>query len=211
MYSLTQKFVLCKLIVFLWVHGPLVASVNSNMEVVDSLLIGYFQEKTVGVISAADSVSIVCNVDDRDTRVYILQALGNFLVTNSMTVFRNYNPNRAFQGIVIEINNLNPRIEYSAPYNKSPVAAAYVRRFISIRITGQIYNAQNGQILNSLSSNLIYKDEVPADTLSNIDNSPFGFTVGIRTYSSKWDTYFEPVLIISAVGIIIYLFFSQRF
>ena len=211
MYSLTQKYVLCKITVFLILPGSLIASVSSNLEVIDSLFVDYFTEKVVNCFSDEDSAAIICNLTDKVIQSYVFQIVGNLLFEKSIVVFRNYNSKFAFEGVIIEIKNVIPRVDYSAPYNKSPVAVAHVRRMISVQIAGQIYKAQNGRVIDSLDEILLFDDEVPAHKLEDIDNSPYEFTIGKRVFSSKWDTYFEPLLLVSTIGIIIYLFFSQRF
>jgi len=208
---LTQKFVLCKLIVFLVFPGALCASVKSNLEVIDSLLTGHFAETTIDMFAEGDTVSILCNLNKKDVQNYILQTVGNGLYLKSITVFRNNNSRTAFEGIVIAINEVIINVGYSAPFNKSPISNARVIRMISVRVAGQIYKTQNGQVLNSLDRNLLYEDEVPVDFLEHIDESPYEFTIGNRLYNSTWDKYFEPLLVMSTIGMVVYLFFSQRF
>jgi hypothetical protein len=211
MYSLTRKYVLRKIIVFLILPGSLIASVQSNLEVIDSLFVGYFAGKMAHSTSAVDSVSILCNLKDKIVQSYVLQTIGNMLHQDSIVVFRNYNSNLAFEGIVIDIKEVIPEVTYSAPFNKSPLDEACVRRMVTLGINGQIYDTRNGQIKNALNEQLLFEDEVPRAQLEEIEKSPYDFTVGIRAFTSKWESYFEPVLVVSAIGVIIFLFFSQRF
>ncbi len=85
-----------------------------------------------------------------------------------------------------------------------------LKRRLSFFLQGWLENAKSGKVVRSFSIHKTEYDLVDADRLSAIEKSPFRFTKGTMKTKSVWMHYLEPAVVISAVSVIIYLFFSVR-
>jgi hypothetical protein len=197
--------------VFLILLSSASEATESNLFVIDSLLTQYVKRELVGIGAQGDSIAIKCDLIDTDSEKYLRFRLADLLHRNSFRVFRNYNQVTAFQGVVIDIREFEAIVEYSVPFNQTPISEAQERREITLIITGQMYKASDGMILESFDDEASFADTVFVSSLQSREASPYMFTRGKWIKTSSWDRYFEPLLIISTAGVIVYLFFSQRF
>jgi hypothetical protein len=210
-HSLTRKKLLRNFLVFFMILCPAIKANESNMHLIDSLLIEYLTTELAGLGTNGDSIAIYSDLIDADSENYLRFRLADLLHRKSFRVFRNYNQVPAFQGVVIDIQEFEPIVEYSVPFNQTPLSEAQERREITLIIAGQIYKASDGMILKSLDNEVSFADTVFVSNLQSREVSPYRFTKGKRIKYSSWEIYFEPLLIISTAGVIVYLFFSQRF
>jgi len=99
---------------------------------------------------------------------------------------------------------------YSKPYDKSFLGKNYVSRSFEIELKGQIYSARTNEVLVPLDKQIQYTDEIPYGIITEIENSNYNFSKGKREDYTFWEKIYEPVLVIASVGVVVYLFFTQR-
>jgi hypothetical protein len=141
---------------------------------------------------------------------YLKILIGNLAAEKSFKVFRNYNSSSSFQGLVLTINQFKTKIEYSKPYNKSFLGRNFVARKFVLEINGQIYSAQTEEVINAIEKNIEYTDEIPYGNIGDIEDANYLFSKGKREDYTFWEKVYEPILVIASVGVVVYLFFTQR-
>jgi hypothetical protein len=184
---------------------------RTNLQIADSLTIEVLTEH-LPVIDVDHSDSLALDVSQLEPEIqnYLRVLLGNWFLQNSFQVFRNYNTGSSFQGMVLEINKYNLEVVYSKPYEKSLLGADYVQRQVSLDLSGQFYLAGKQEVQSAVRKTEIYTDEIPYTEINRVDESTFPFVKGKRTDYSLWDKLYEPVLTVTSVAILVYLFFSRR-
>lgn len=183
----------------------------NNLSIIDSLIISAIQEDIESLkADNADSLAIDVSEIDWEKGNYLKMLIGNLAIKNSFRVFRNYNSTSSFQGLVLTVNRLETKIEYSKPYEKSFLGKNYITRRIGLKIRGQFYSARTDEIKRVIEKDKEYTDDLPYTNIDEIENSAYRFSKGQREDYSFWEKIYEPVLVIASVGVVVYLFFTQR-
>jgi hypothetical protein len=182
-----------------------------NIEIIDSLVISSFQTNFELLdYNSGDSLAIDLFELDWEQRNYLNVLIGNLAVEKTFKVFRNYNPTSSFQGLVLSINQFEIEIEYSKPYEKAFLGKNYITRTINIGLRGQFYSARTDEVKQAVDSDQSYKDEILYGLVTDIENPNYQFSKGKREDYTFWEKIYEPVLVIASVGVVVYLFFTQR-
>jgi hypothetical protein len=203
----------CLFIVLLSITQDTGSAVNlpSNRAIIDSLTIEIFTANMRGVnLKSNDSVAIDVNGLHRESADYLRILLGNVLAGNSFIIFRNYNQASSFQGLIIEVDEFNTKVFYSKPFEKSFFGKNYVLRRIEIEVNGQMFWLHSQRVEKAIRDKISFKDEILYSAIDQVEDSAYHFTHGQLEDFSFWDKIFEPALALASVGILVYLFFSQR-
>jgi len=207
-----MKYLLCNLIFFLILIFPrLYADDRTNIAVIDSLtrdLIAEILEDAQW--SEGDTAALKIELEDRQKVAYCQQMLSEYLEQKSLTIFRNYNQLSSFDGLVIEISRFGSVILYTDPYSDGLFGENFTSRIIEVQMSGQAFNAGTGRIYRSIADERNFRDEIRYSVIEEIEASEFGFSRGKRRGYSWWDTYIEPILVVSSVVVVVLLFFTQR-
>ena len=187
------------------------SELKTNRDIIDSLTVDVFSNYQFRV-SDGSSDSLILNVGrlEQDKESYLRVLIGNLFSENSFRVFRNYNELSSFQGLIVEIDKFDIGVTYSKPFEKSFLGVDYVHRQIQFNLKGQVYRGRTHEVERALNKDITIKDEILYASISQADESPFGFTKGKRKDFSFWEKISEPTIVIVSVAIIVYLFFAQR-
>jgi hypothetical protein len=190
---------------------PLPAQQKKNIEVMDSLVTALF-DQAEGPLSAAagDTMYLVIEGAAGTYVNYLAVRLGNYFREKHFVVFRNNEPAISFDGIILIINNFTGGIEYSPPYSKRFLGTRFVRREVTVKIQGQILKGKRREITAAIDRTEKFQDEVPAARLTELESPGFPFTTGQPQGYSRWTAVVEPILAVTVVSVIIYLFYVQR-
>jgi len=184
---------------------------KTNLQIADSLtflaILDHLSEIQAKHI---DSIAIDVSQLVPEKQNYLRILLGNWFFSNSFQVYRNYHQGMSFQGTVFEINQYDLNIIYSEPYEKKFLGSDFVRREVSLEMNGQFYEAGEQRVELTLSTKKVFTDEIPYAEISGIENRGYTFARGRRENYSFWDKVYEPVLALTSVAVLVYLFFSQR-
>jgi hypothetical protein len=87
---------------------------------------------------------------------------------------------------------------------------SFVKRDVTLSVQGQILKSKSGEIIGTVDQREKFQDEVPENDLPELESSEYFFSVGKRRGHSNWSVLFEPLVAITVVSVIIYLFYTQR-
>ncbi len=187
------------------------SELKTNRDIIDSLtvdVISNYQDRMSD--GSADSLLIDVGKLNQDAGNYLRVLIGNLFTEKSFIVFRNYNDVSSFQGLIVDIDYFDIGVEYSKPFVKTFLGMDYVHRRIHLKLKGQIYKGSRQKVEQAIDKEVTFKDEIPYDSVSQVEESPYGFTKGKREDFSFWEKIYEPAIAIASVAIIVYLFFAQR-
>lgn len=85
----------------------------------------------------------------------------------------------------------------------------YIRKN-NITLTGWLENKKNHEILLSVDVNKTFSELLYADKFTELEKSPYSFTKGTTTELSLWQEVLEPVMVVTSVAVIVYLFYTVR-
>jgi hypothetical protein len=207
-----MRFVVILFAIFLLVlHGENYSGEIYNISVIDSLVITNIIAN-IDALESENSDTLAIDVSELDWEKsnYLKILIGNLAAENSFKVFRNYNSSSSFQGLVLTINQFTSKIEYSKPYDKAFLGKSFVSRKFEIELKGQIYSAHTDEVINAIDKDIKYTDEIPYGIIAEIEDANYSFSQGKREDYTFWEKIYEPVLVIASVGVVVYLFFTQR-
>lgn len=206
---MTMKLFLFNFLSLLFLLKPVTASeTRYNIQLFDSLLTEIIQTDVLG--NGTDTLAIRQASKQDELMLYGTTFFTNILSERGIRVLRNYPAGLSFQGLVLDIADINFSVEYSEPYSKSFFGSDYCRRQVNLRFTGQLFDSVSGVVVKSIMTAKSYSDEIPYNDIEELELSSFSFTRGERTSYSDWDKIVEPVLVVGSVVIIVFLFFTQR-
>jgi hypothetical protein len=199
-------------IIFLLVfHGKNYSGEINNIDVIDSLIITNIKGNIDALkFENSDTLAIDVSELDWEKSSYLKILVGNLAAENSFKVFRNYNSSSSFQGLVLTINQFISKIEYSKPYDKSFLGKNFVSRKFELELKGQIYSARTDEVIKAIDKDIKYTDEIPYGIIADIEDANYSFSQGKREDFTFWEKIYEPILVIASVGVVVYLFFTQR-
>jgi len=206
-----KSFLFIVLVYLVVMRGGSIAGEINNIEIIDSLVISSITEQ-IEVLQneGVDSIAIDVSGPGWEKSNYLIILIGNLATKKSFKVFRNYNATSSFQGLVLTINQFSTSIEYSKPFEKSFLGKNYVTRRIETEVRGQFYLARTKEVKNFIDKKVNYTDDIPYGIIADVENINYGFSKGKREDYSFWDKIYEPILVIASVGVVVYLFFTQR-
>lgn len=184
---------------------------RSNIDIIDSLTIAIIEDEVIAHNnSLSDSIIIKLVSPDQEDIDYLTIILGNVLSENSFNVYRNYSSGLSFQGIVLEVIKFAVEVTYTQSSNARDRDQEYVNRKIVVGLAGQIYDVPTGKILKSVTGTRSYSDEIIYQDIEMLENSPYSFTRGKRGEYTHWEKWIEPVIVVTSVAVVAFLFFNIR-
>jgi hypothetical protein len=191
-------FVLCFL--------PSLVLGQKNINIIDSLVTNIIEKEVLrNVSNISDTIVFKYSGEVPEEINYLYHIAGNLLDLNSFKVYRNYSQELSFQGIVLEISKFSIEIHYQALKRKGQVA-----RTVNISLQGQMFQIKTGEIIRPIRKGNAYRDEITVDQIAALENSPYKFTRGSYKQYSTWETTIEPLLIVTSVAVMVFLFFMLR-
>jgi len=179
---------------------------KTNLQIADSLTFLVLLDRLPEIQAKnIDSIAIDVSRLAPEKQNYLRILLGNWFFSHSFQVFRNYHQGMSFQGTVFEITKYELNINYSKPYEKKFLESDFVKREISFEMNGQFFAAAEQRLEITVNTKKVFSDEIPYMEIPG-----YSFARGKREDYSFWDKVYEPVLTLTSVAILVYLFFSQR-
>ncbi len=111
---------------------------------------------------------------------------------------------------VFVIDHFKAIVAYHEDLKRLTGFSEELTRQIDMELRGWIITKSDSKVVNSFSIQKHHNDLVSKNQLDEIEKSPYKFTKGSLITKSLWTRYLEPLIIVSAVSTIIYLFFSVR-
>ena len=184
---------------------------KTNLQIADSLTFLVLLDRLPEIQAKnIDSIAIDVSQLAPEKQNYLRILLGNWFFSHSFQVFRNYHQGMSFQGTVFEINQYELNIIYSKPYEKKFLGSDFVNREVSLELNGQFFAAADQRLEIIVNTKKVFTDEIPYAEIAGMENPGYSFARGKREDYSFWDKVYEPVLTLTSVAILVYLFFSQR-
>jgi hypothetical protein len=98
---------------------------------------------------------------------------------------------------------------YGRSWKRYLVTGKMVERIARVSISYDLVDRTGGNVVVSSSSNREVRDKVPASKLASLGDPKYGFA-SPALEKSQWDRYVEGTLVLAIVGILVYLFYSNK-
>ena len=84
-----------------------------------------------------------------------------------------------------------------------------VERIARVSIYYELIDEADGRIVTSSNARSETRDVVPASLLPELSDSRYGFATP-EVEKTQWDRYLEGGLVLAIVGVLVYLFYSNK-
>jgi hypothetical protein len=126
----------------------------------------------------------------------------------------NYNvylssPGSEGRGVSIDIGIVEAKVRYGKTFRESFLGGGKTERTISTIVSASVRNLQN-EILFAGDVSREYKDTVNVSDVSDLENPSISCTHGEPPDSDFFDELLEPIIIVGASAVVVYLFFTVR-
>jgi hypothetical protein len=193
------------LILFGIIPFILFASEDSGNQVwIEKNLITVFDSLGINNITVSDTVNLDFGVVEGEQKGFLKNLLIHYL--EHYVVSTNPNSDKT----TIRIEQFETGIVYEQNSKGFLGLETETIRENKISISGWIENIDDKKIQKSIILNKIFTDTLETGNITNLENSPYSFTKGIMNKHSLWTKIVEPVLVVSSVATIVYLFFTVR-
>ena len=153
--------------------------------------------------------SIVVSIVHPDENSLVKQAVTSSLQQNGYTVYDdsakataiNYNLN---------VNDAELMVSYGETYHETILGESRTSRTLSVNLPYTLTEKQTGKVIRSETMNFLTTDTVSTDMIPLLEHQQPAGTKSVLPARSFLDRLVEPLVIIAATGVAIYLFFHVR-
>ncbi|MFN3134872.1 MAG: hypothetical protein ACK44H_04795 [Candidatus Kryptonium sp.] len=189
---------ICKFFLFLVFVSLTFAQSKSNFEIIDSLISSIVDDISSQIKS--EKIRVESNLQDK--------VIENRILNSFLRKFAVFFYDSVADADIVRLDAFKSKINYvpeSKGFFKSPV----VKRNIEVSLYCSAIG--NGELLFSRDFKRIYSDYVKADEIKNFEDKAFNFTQGeFAGGSLTLSKIIEGIVIVSSIGIAVYLLFAVR-
>ncbi|MGD8628950.1 MAG: hypothetical protein PVH52_07690 [bacterium] len=112
-------------------------------------------------------------------------------------------------GFVLRLRIVDLGLKYGRSWRRYLLGGKVVERIARASIFYELIDRTSDQILVSSDVDGMVSDVVPASKLPELSNSKYAFA-SPELEKSRWDRYLEGGLVIAIIGVLVYLFYSNK-
>jgi hypothetical protein len=112
-------------------------------------------------------------------------------------------------GFLLKLRVVELGLNYGRSWRRYVLGGKFVQRIARVSIYYELVNLDSDHIDVSSSVRAEASDVVPASMLPALSSSKYGFA-SPELGKNRWDRYLEGGLVIAIVGVLIYLFYSNK-
>ena len=112
-------------------------------------------------------------------------------------------------GFLLRLRIVDLGLKYGRSWRRYLLGGKVVERIARASIFYELIEQSSDQVLVSSDVDGMVSDVVPASQLSTLSNSKYSFA-SPELEKSRWDKYLEGGLVIAIIGVLVYLFYSNK-
>jgi hypothetical protein len=182
-------------------------SVKTNLEVFQtelaSLATELLQKSGVGL-----ERNLAVSVRSPDTSWVARNTIVEALKKQSYSVYLS-SPDSESRGAAIDIGIVETKVRYGNTFRESFLGKRKTERTISIIVSANVRSAQH-EVLFAGAVSRAYKDTVNVSDVPELENASIHFTHGEPPGAGFFEEVLEPIIIVGASAVVVYLFFTVR-
>jgi len=119
--------------------------------------------------------------------------------------------NATYEGgrFLLRLRIVDLGVKYARSWRRYLLGGKVVERIARASIFYELIDQRGDQVLVSSDVDGVASDVVPASQLSTLSNSKYSFA-SPELEKSRWDKYLEGGLVIAIIGVLVYLFYSNK-
>ena len=112
-------------------------------------------------------------------------------------------------GYMLKLKIIDLELVYGRSWRRFVLVGKIIERIARVSIYYQLVDRSSERTLASSNARSEIRDRVPASMLPLLSNTEYGFA-SPEVEKGQWDRYLEGGLVIAIVGVLIYLFYSNK-
>jgi hypothetical protein len=152
--------------------------------------------------------SLVVNVRSPDTSWIARNTIVEALTKLNYSVYLSSSAGEG-SGAAVDLGIVEMKVRYGDAFRESFLGTRKTERTISTTISANVRNAQN-EVLFVGAVSRAYKDTVNVGDVAELESSSISFTHGEPPGTEFLEDVLEPIIIVGASAVAIYLFFTVR-
>jgi hypothetical protein len=112
-------------------------------------------------------------------------------------------------GFLLRLRIVDLGLKYGRSWRRYLLGGKVVERIARVSIYYELIDLTSDQVMESSDVEGLVSDVVPASRLSTLSNSKYAFA-SPELEKSRWDKYLEGGLVIAIIGVLVYLFYSNK-
>jgi hypothetical protein len=181
--------------------------VKTNLEVFQTELSSLAEELVQKSVDGLGR-NVVVNVRSPDTSWVTRNTIAEALTKLNYTVYLTSSDGEG-KGATIDIAIVEMKVRYGDVFREGFLGTRKTERTISTTMSANVRNVQD-EILFVGGVSRAHKDTVDVSNVAQLENSSFAFTHGEPPKTDFFENVLEPVIIIGASAVVVFLFFTIR-
>lgn len=182
----------------------LAAEKENNLHWIENNLVSIFDSLKIAEFANVEDIELDFSRVRGEKFGFIKNQVIKYINTKKTTAPVN------LDSILFRIEQFDTRLVYQqSSTGFLNLGTEYTRENIVI-LSGWLEDKSENRILRSLNIKKTFSEKLGSENFTELEQSPYNFTKGEKEELSIWAEIVEPALVISSVGIIVYLFFSVR-
>lgn len=157
-------------------------------------------------VKISDTTTITLNVENGEVNRFFSQPLIESFRQHFVSLYTH----NAASSIDILVSTAEVGVTYGEPFSEGYFSARKTERTVELAIRLTVAQNANGKILWAGTKKSSFSDTVNVDEISKLRESSKRIAIGAMPDRSVLERFFEPLIIVGAAGVAVYLFFTIR-
>ncbi len=113
------------------------------------------------------------------------------------------------EGYKLNVQVIELGLHYGKVWRRYLLAGKMVERIARVALYYELIDGMSGEVLEASNSKAEVRDVVPASLLGTLAETKYGFAKP-ELQKTTWDRYLEGGLVLTIIGVLVYLFYSNK-
>ena len=151
---------------------------------------------------SANRKIIIDELEQHEANWLASHILADQLIGKGFEVYRNVNPEGCYE-------KLSYRVTELVLNAKGTLRGGNVSRTARVEVAMRLTTGSADSLLWQDETSVTLRDDLPPNALQLVQNDEYGFAK-FDVAEQSWNRFVQPVIVSSVLGVLVYLFFSNR-
>lgn len=207
--SAQSQFVGVAFVVLLVAGTPGILRADGNPRSNEEIMIALSHEAASAFCSdlkVPDTASITLKIENGEVNRFFVQPLTESFRQHFLSLYAR----SGASSVDVLASVADVRVTYGETFSEGVFSARKCRRVVDIAVQFTATSNADGKILSAETEKRTFSDTVYADEISKLQDSSKRIASGPLPDRSVLERFIEPLIIVGAAGIAVYLFFTIR-
>ena len=145
---------------------------------------------------------LIDELEQHEANWLVSHILADRLIGKGFEVYRNVSPDGCYE-------KLSYRVAELVLYAKGNLRGGNVSRTARVEVAMRLTTGSTDSLLWRDETSVTLRDDLPPNALQIVQNDEYSFAK-FDVAEQSWNRFVQPVIVSSVLGVLVYLFFSNR-